>query len=202
MRRTSHSGAAARIVVLGFVTLLGVGIVQAIPVSSAPVESAALLSCDVPPRTFEDITWLIQFGRSAMSAEDLSSASVSARSANLEDVQTVLSQFVACSGAGEPLRVWSLYTEAYMARLFARERGYDCVRYDLDSEPHPTAPSTWPQLTGPDRVWTDGSGRTVADVTIHYPNLDRTKQLRFWFAWQDGQVRIDEVDGEITFAVP
>ena len=60
----------------------------------------------------------------------------------------------------------------------------------------------WPQLTGPDRVWTDGSGRTVADVTIHYPNLDRTKQLRFWFAWQDGQVRIDEVDGEITFAVP
>ncbi len=48
----------------------------------------------------------------------------------------------------------------------------------------------------------DSTGRIAADATIHYPNLDLTKHLRFWFAWQDGQLRIDEVDGEITFAVP
>ena len=187
---------------LGCLMLLGVPIVQAMPAFSAPVRTVSATNCEAPPRTFEEITRLIQAGRSAAIAADAPSVRGLARPANLDDVEAVLAQFVACSGAGEPLRVWSLYTDAYLSRLLARERGYDRVRYDLDAEPHPIAPTEWPQMNGPDRAWLDGSGRTVADASIRYPNLDRTKRLRFRFVWQDGQLRIDEVDGEITFAVP
>jgi hypothetical protein len=95
-----------------------------------------------------------------------------------------------------------LYTDAYLSRLLSRERGYDRVRYELDADPHPIAASEWPRLSALDEVRADGSGRTVTDVTIHYPNLERSKRLRFWFVWQGGRLRIDEVDGEITFAVP
>ena len=111
-------------------------------------------------------------------------------------------RFVACSGAGEPLRVWSLYSDAYLARLLSRERGYDRARYDFDAAPLPIAESAWPMLSNLGGIGVDGSGRTVADATIRYPNLELTKHLRFWFVWQVGELRIDEVDGEITFAVP
>lgn len=98
--------------------------------------------------------------------------------------------------------MWALYSDAYLARLLSRERGYDRIRYEFDAEPRPMPVTDWPMVIALEGGRQDPAGRTVADATIRYPNLDRTKRLRFWFVWDDGRLRIDEVDGEITFAVP
>ncbi len=206
-RRLAFAG-RTRISLLVLLTLLGFSTAHVVPSSGAlgqavhPEQAATSTGCDVPPRTFEDIIRLIRVGRSADDVAVTPSESAPILRATLADVRAVLLQFVACSGAGEPLRVWSLYSDTYLSRLLSRERGYDRARYVRDAEPHPIAVPDWPQLTVPDRAWVDSSGRSVVDATIHYPNLDRTKHLRFWFIWQDGRLRIDEVDGEITFAVP
>ena len=199
-----RSGASVlwALMLLGFAAVLAQPALGAREQAAQPDDLASLGGCDVALRSFEDVSQLIQVGRQPRQVPTFPAEDASPRRVTLHDVRALLMLFVACSGAGEPLRVWSLYTDGYLARLLSRERGYDRVRYDLDAAPHPIAASDWPVLTALEGIDMDGAGRIAADATIHYPNLDLTKHLRFWFAWEDDQLRIDEVDGEITFAIP
>src|SRR5687768_6168339 len=54
-------------------------------------------------------------------------------------VEAVLGQVVACSNAGEPLRVWSLYSDAYLSRLFQIHGHFPESEYAAYARPLPHA---------------------------------------------------------------
>ncbi len=129
-------------------------------------------------------------------------ASVPATADTSSQVASLVELFLVCSALGEPLRVWGLYSDAYLTRILARERGYDRARYGADREPKPSAAADSPALQSISVIAALGDTHAMATVVIWYPNLDRAKTLMFWFVLIDGDWRIDEIDGEITFAVP
>src|SRR5687767_11352325 len=94
-RRGMTSAVRARIAILGWMTLIGASMVHATPTSGAQGQVASSTGCDVRPRSFEDVTRLIQIGRSSAPAADSPADGASAHVVILADVQAVLMQFVA-----------------------------------------------------------------------------------------------------------
>ena len=199
MRVNTLFGDWRRIAVAVGVWLVGCGSVAGgNPAVTAPYQFA----CPVPVRSFEEV----QRVRESESADEpwrsSDDAGVQVTAAMQAEIEVLVRDFLACSAAGEPLRVWSLYSDSYLARLMNRERGYDRVRYEMDLEPRPLGSEARPILRSLSPAMAHGDGHVVTRVVIWYPNLEREKDLEWRFVRVAGEWRIDEIDGEITFAVP
>lgn len=166
--------------------------------ATAPYETA----CWVPPRSFEEIQRLRETEASDETVRTWEGAGVRVTSTVQLEIEGLVRAFLACSGAGEPLRVWSLYSDSYLARSLDRERGYDRARYEMDLLPRPLETGAWPELRRLFPAMTLGDNRVVVSAIVWYPNLAREKDLVWSFIRIDGEWKIDEIDGEITFAVP
>ena len=112
----------------------------------------------------------------------------------------VLDQVVACSNAGEPLRVWSLYSDAYISRLFQIQGPFTDIQYEAYARPQPGGEEM--RLERVERVWLRPDGKVGADVVMRYPSVPMPKRLLFWFAVAEDQTEIEEVTGEISFSLP
>lgn len=161
----------------------------------------ANVPCAIQPRTYADVERLLD-GPASVTVTTIEGTRYGAESPSTDEIEALLHRFLACSGSGEPLRVWSLYTDGYLARLLSRERGYDRARYAFDAVARPIPSDHWPMLRKVGEPVRDAQGRTAVDATIWYPNLAREKRLRFTLVWVDDHLRIEEIDGEITFSVP
>lgn len=117
-------------------------------------------------------------------------------------VEDVLGQVVACSNAGEPLRVWALYSDAYLSRLFQIQGQFTEEQYAAFALPRPTPGGSGMRLEVIERVRRRADGLVVAQVVTRYPSVPMPKRLLFWFAVDGGGVEIEEVTGEISFSLP
>jgi hypothetical protein len=117
-------------------------------------------------------------------------------------VEAVLDQVVACSNAGEPLRVWSLYSDAYLSRLFQIHGPFSDPEYEAYARPEPVKVGEGMRLETVERIWTRDDGIVVAQVVTRYPSVPMPKWLLFWFVVSEDRVEIEEVTGEISFSVP
>jgi len=160
------------------------------------------LECRVRPRSFSEILVLIDSPALTSDATPLAEPERRATRETTVEIESLIEAFLDCSAAGEPLRVWSLYSDAYLRRLLERERGYDRARYDADLVAEPLGLGGRPELRVVSHVMTQGEDRASATVVIRYPNLDREKMLAWRFVRVMDVWLIDEIDGEITFAVP
>lgn len=158
--------------------------------------------CTVEPRSFDEIQRLSRSAMDQIPAPGNRVAREPATSAVSDSLEALVAEFLRCSAAGEPLRVWSLYSDAYLARLLSRERGYDRARYEADAEPRPVSADAQPILRSFADVTVASHDHAAARVAIFYPNLDREKAFEFHFIRVEGVWLIDEIQGEITFSVP
>ena len=117
-------------------------------------------------------------------------------------VNAVLNQVVACSNAGEPLRVWSLYSDAYLSRLFQIHGPFSEAEYAAYARPDPASDSDGMRLETVELIWTRDDGIVVAQVVTRYPSVPMPKRLLFWFVVGESRVEIEEVTGEISFSLP
>ena len=117
-------------------------------------------------------------------------------------VEDVLGQVVACSNAGEPLRVWALYSGAYLSRLFQIQGQFTGEQYAAFAAPRPATDGIGMDLERIDRVWQRADGIVVAQVVTRYSSVPMPKRLLFWFAVNGDRVEIEEVTGEISFSLP
>jgi hypothetical protein len=117
-------------------------------------------------------------------------------------VEAVLDQVVACSNAGEPLRVWSVYSDAYLNRLFQIHGPFSEAEYATYAEPYPVSDGDGMRLETVERIWTREDGTVVAQVVTRYPSVPMPKRLLFWFVVSEDRVEIEEVTGEISFSLP
>lgn len=159
-------------------------------------------ACPVLPRSFGEILRLLEAPLVTPSAQVPMRDGVRATPEVQAEIELLLGAFLGCSGAGEPVRVWALYSDAYLARLLSRERGYDRNRYDADLVPRPLQTEDHPSLRSISTVEAFGGTRAVARIVVWYPNLGREKTLDCRFVLDAGDWLIDEIDGEITFSLP
>lgn len=117
-------------------------------------------------------------------------------------INAVVREFVACQNAGELLRAYALYTDAYLARLFQRQGAWDEATYRGLATPTPNEPgmgSTIVEIRDARRLL---DGRVGATVTIAYPSIPMPKTFFFTFVDEGDRWAIDDILGEISFSAP
>jgi hypothetical protein len=117
-------------------------------------------------------------------------------------VRAVVREFVACQNAGELLRAYALYTDRYLARLFARQGAWDEAAYHGLATPLPNDPGERSAILGIRDARVLPDGRVGATVVIAYPSIPMPKTFFFTFADEGVRWAIDDILGEISFSVP
>lgn len=116
-----------------------------------------------------------------------------------EAAESLMRDMVACSNAGEPLRVWSLYSDAYLARMFQIQGPFDEGMYAAYAVPEP-ADGDGMRIESIEDVWVRSDGVIGVEVVMTYPSVPMAKRL---IVWMDGDpLRIEEITGEISFSLP
>jgi hypothetical protein len=110
--------------------------------------------------------------------------------------------WLACQNAGEPLRAWSWFTDAYLRRLLDRQGGVSPAAYAALAAPEPAGPNDQAAIAAIRDVRLLPDGRAGATVTLTYSAVPMPKTFFFTFANVDGRWLIDGILGEISFSVP
>lgn len=172
--------------------------------ASAHDATPAANGCDVPPRSFAEISALLATPAAIASAQaGIPAIGEPLRPAEWAAVQAAVDQFVACANAGEPLRVYALYSDAYLLSLLNRERPLlDQARYDALATPIPATPEQAITVTRIEQGRRFADGRFAVTVTIIYPNIPVPKSFVFLFVPGPDGLLIDDIMGELTFSLP
>lgn len=155
--------------------------------------------CDVPPRTVDDIAALVA---TPVAPEPERSGVLPMGEPLRPDEQILLEAtvhlFIACNNAGEPLRVFSLFTDRYLQRLLNSESpAFDADRYVALATPGPTGIGLGAELVGITGGRRMADGRLGALVTIAIPASPRPKTFFFAFLPDGEGLLIDDIRGEL-----
>ena len=118
------------------------------------------------------------------------------------DVRALVRTLVGCVNAGDPLRSYALYTDSYLARVFARQGALTVAQVADLATPRPDdgdAPTRIVEIGSPEII---GEGRVGFTLVLAYASVPMP--TRFWVeAVQTGDGwAIDDLRGEISFSVP
>lgn len=117
-------------------------------------------------------------------------------------LRDVMDAFVACGDAGEPLRVLGLYTDRYLGELYYRQGLVTATQYSSLARPDPADADERTRLLDVVQVAVLADGRVAGVVTIRYAVIPTPKRFIVTIAPVDGSWRIDDILGELTFALP
>ena len=210
MRRRSTSGALVLAQTAGAAVIGGGG-------GAVPAEGVATpggprpVECRTRPRSFAELQRLL--GTPVAGTDEAVARRTPgvlpegrpADAATIAEVTATLEEFLACFHAGEPLRVYGLYSDAYLRRLLERAGSPNRAGYDLHATPEASAPEDRSVLRAVEGERLLEGGRVGATVVIAYPTLpERVREKRFFFVFvaDGGRWLIDDVLGEISFSVP
>lgn len=173
---------------------------DATPTAATPVAGR----CDVPPVGYEELERLrtVTSFDSSLVTPGVLPAGIPVDSTTAEVLRGRVEGFLACSCAGEPLRVFEFYSERYLAELISRERGFDRHLYELWAEPRPAPPEDCPVLRSASGARLLADGRAASLVRIFYPNIEKEKEFVFTFTRACESWLIDDIQGEISFSLP
>jgi hypothetical protein len=167
---------------------------------STPIPASA---CDVAPRSFDELALLAATPVPSTTPQGLSPIGEPIDSNQVAQIHDTIERFIDCSNSGEPLRVFALYTDRYLQQLLSIERpAIDRARYDSLATPTPAKPGEGAVLVSIDREMRHLDGRLGAEVTITYPSIPTPKTFVFTFVVNGEQILIDDILGELTFALP
>ena len=176
----------------------------ATPSAMASDATPASNGCNVAPRTFASISALLATPVADQTAQaGIPMMGEPLRPEEWTAVTSAVHQFVDCANAGEPLRVYALYTEAYLLSLLNRERPLlDQDRYDALATPMPATPDQQATITKIEGGRRFADGTFGVNVTISYPNIPEPKTFFFHFIPTPNGLLIDDIMGELTFSLP
>jgi hypothetical protein len=170
-------------------------------VSLIAIDRTGVATCTTPPIGLDQLNEAISTPAVASAENVVQKPQLPVDGETRRRVRAVLDQVVACSNAGEPLRVWSLYSEAYLSRLFQIHGSFSEAEYAAYARPQPVDDNGM-RLETVEQIWTREDGIVVAQVVTRYPSVPMPKRLLFWFAVSADRVEIEEVTGEISFSLP
>lgn len=112
--------------------------------------------------------------------------------------QTIVTLF-ACQNAGEPLRAFALYTDAYRRQVVT---GLDQALLTRMATPEPLDADERTTILAIDDIRVLADGRVYATVTLDPALIPVQKMFGFLLVDQDGQWLIDDVLDELEFSLP
>ncbi len=161
--------------------------------------------CEVPPRTYENLTTLFATPPSATPSATTNGATLEAgtqaSAAERLKMRTVIEEWLACQNEGKLFSAWALFSDAYLYRLISRQPPITEPLYEDWATPQPveTTTANLLEISGERRL---SDGRLGATVRISYASIPMPKQFFFYFVEQDHTLLIDSILGEISFSVP
>ena len=162
-------------------------------------------SCDVAPRSYVEITTLLEAPPSATppatTGGETLAAGTPATEAEQQAMRDLVEDWLTCQNEGKLFSAWALFSDAYLYRLISRQPPLSAALYDDWATPPVTESTTATllELSGERRF---DDGRLGATVRIGYASVPMPKQFFFYFVEQDGTLLIDSILGEISFSVP
>ena len=118
------------------------------------------------------------------------------------ELEALTRRWITCLNEGELFRAYGLYTDEYLSRLLARQRGFDRTAYDLLATPVSAGKEGSTSLVAFQDARDLGADRAGAIASLSYPGVPDEKRLFLVFQRCEGTWRIDDVIGEISFEVP
>lgn len=162
--------------------------------------------CRVTPRTFDELISLAATPTNGTPEPTPTPGPIpKGTSADLETSDAVIAmvhELVACFNAGELLRAYGLYSDNYLHRLMSRQDLTTRAAYDSLSTPLPSTPGQRAQVLDIRGVRLLPDGRIGALVTIKHAVVPVPKTFFFVFIKNDGEWKIDDIRGEISFSLP
>ena len=177
-------------------------ILAVVVVSLIAIERTGGVTCTTAPISFERLNAAIAQPAVPFAENVVQDQQLPVTDETRQRVEAVLDQVVACSNAGEPLGVWSLYSDAYLSRLFQIHGPFSETEYATYAQPEPVNDGNGMQLERVEGIWSRDDGIVVVQVETRYPSVPMPKRLLFWFVVGEDRVEIEEVTGEISFSVP
>jgi len=129
-------------------------------------------------------------------------AGKSRRAKKAGELEALTRRWIACLNEGELFRAYGLYTDEYLSRLLARQRGFDRTAYDLLATPVSAGKEGSTSLVAFQDARDLGANRAGATAILSYPGVPDEKRLFLVFQQSEGIWCIDDVIGEISFEVP
>ena len=199
-------------VVLAFLLLMMGAVILAAPASGfLPERPGALVRlrtmhradnevdpahCIIEPRTLADLERLVTSRTPRLATErPKSGESIDPDSEIGKTVTSTLEMLFACLNAGDRMRAYAIYTDAYLARIL--QPG------DLPviATPQPGDPDEYTQIVAIDLHALDDGG-VIAKVTLDPALIPVHKIFEFVMVPVDDGWRIDQVIDEINFSLP
>lgn len=117
-------------------------------------------------------------------------------------VRATLIELFACLNAGEPLRAYHLYSDAYLRLIGARQGGFSTESIRLLATPDPLSPDDRTVVLDISDVRTLADGRVAATVRLDPALVPVPKIFTFVLVQVDDRWLVDDVLDEITFSIP
>lgn len=187
------------------IAIAAIMIALSVPGGTLVATPSAEPTCTVEPRSWAEIETLIA---TPAPPEPERSGTLPwgepVRAEELIAIRATVESFIACSNAGEPLRVFGLYTDDYLLRLLGRERPLiDATRYAALATPIPAADderAVLIEISGARDIV--ATGQLGALVSISFPSVPEPKTFFFTFLPVDDLLLIDDILGELSFSLP
>lgn len=152
--------------------------------------------CTIAPRTIADLERILATATAHPPPERPKSGDpIGSESATGQAVNAVITELFACLNAGDRLRSYALYTDAFLATILQPA--------DLESAatPSPVDKDDYTRI-GAIELHALAGERVLAKVTLDPALIPVQKIFEFILVPVDGQWRIDAVINEIDFAIP
>ncbi len=165
----------------------------AFPFKPDPVE------CTHAPLTTESLVALlpISIGATPVSGDQV--VGVPADKELVGQVERAIQDLFSCLNAGEPLRAYALYSEAYLQRILASESPESLA---VLATPRPLDRDDWTIIVDIRNVRVLDDGRVLATVILD-PALIPVQKIFGFFLIRDGDLwLIDDVLDELRFSLP
>jgi hypothetical protein len=182
--------ALAIVAALALVSLIGIA------------RTSNLVPCSTPPISLSDLNDAIAGPVVPFVQNTPLPDSPPASTTDRKAMRAVLNQIVACSNAGRPLSVWSLYSRTYLARLFQIQGTFSNDLYAAYAKPLPDKSDSGMHMQSIEETW-EADDMVGTEAIMTYPAVPIPKRLVFWFGrGADGSLKVAEIVGEISFSVP
>lgn len=186
---------------LALAPILSIGIARAEATPTPETPNPAL--CTAAPRSFEELHEI------AATPQAITSPTASPvpplTPASPEDaaaVSDLVRELVACFNAGEPLRVYGLYSDGYLRRLLNLQGVPNQAGYASWATPEPLDPNKYVQILAIRDIENLSNGGVRAVVALRYAGVPVPKTFAFDFVKTADGWRIDALLGEIDFSLP
>lgn len=153
-------------------------------------------NCTIAPRTLDDLARLLTPGTPVVSMERPTSGErIDPSSEAGQGVIATIETLFACLNAGDRLRAYALYTDAYLATIL-RPGDLPAV-----ATPYPNDPDEFTRILDI-TLHALADGRVIATVVLDPALIPVDKIFEFILVPVHGQWKIDGVINELDFSVP